>query len=137
MRRSLLSLALLGLGVLASCGGGPLTLEAARDLLPKAREQGQALQEQLLAIDTAEAATAARPRLAPLVDGFAEMVGRLGPVKGLFKGSLGTTWSEVTEAIAAIRGRTAAWAADAQGKGGKILEALGPDLVERIRHLGD
>lgn len=137
MRRTLLPLAVLALGLLASCGGGPLTLEAAQDLLPKALEKGQALQAKVLAIDTVEAAASARDGLAPLVNGFADMAARLEPVKGLFKGQVKTTWSQVADVIAAIRGKVAAWAADADGKGGRILEALGPDLVDRIRTLGE
>ena len=134
MRRIALSLALLT--VLAACGDSPLGLDAAKDLLPRALEEGTALKDRLLAIDSAEAAAAAKGTLEPLVAGYAEMVEKLGAVEGMLGGALAPVWAKVREATNAIRAKAAGWAADEGGTGAKIVEALGGDLVERIMSLG-
>lgn len=122
----------LALGGLVACGGGPLDPDAAADLLPKTLEKGKALEAKLLAIDSPEAATAAKPAVEPLVATFAGMMAKLVPVKSLLKGGLATTWSEVDAIAGKVRAKAAAWAADADGPGGQIVEALGGNLIDRI-----
>ncbi|MEZ6007197.1 MAG: hypothetical protein R3F05_05420 [Planctomycetota bacterium] len=137
LRRSflLVLVGVLALGGLTACGGGPLDVDAAADLLPKALEKGKALQEKLLAIDSAEAATAAKPALEPLVTAFSEMMAKLVPVKALLKGGLAKTWNEVDAIAASIRAKAATWAADADGTGGQIVQALGGGPTDRIMDL--
>lgn len=120
---------------LAGCGQGPLGLDAAEDLLPKALERGERLLTSLKALDSGDAAAKAKPTIAALVDDFADMYAQLNASKAVYRGEVLVAWRRVVEVGDRLQGQVGAWTT-AGGAGPAIVAGLGSDLVDRIASLG-